>query len=85
MKKSDAILMIAECLIEPHHEDVMLEAEYILNKMLRAGMLPPNQFPHDELKISYDSNGSITTSYFYKGKQVQIVLNKYEWELEDEQ
>lgn len=42
MKKSFAILAIAECLVEPHFpEDPMKEAEYILKKLQRLGMSPP--------------------------------------------
>lgn len=40
MKKSEAVLLIAECLVEPHHDDIMLESEYILNKLLKSGMVP---------------------------------------------
>lgn len=42
MKKSHAVLIIAESLIEPHHpDDPIKEAESILNRLIKAGMLPP--------------------------------------------
>lgn len=42
LKRSEAVLLIAECLIEPHHpDDPEKEAAYILAKMERFGMLPP--------------------------------------------
>lgn len=41
MKRSHMVLKIAECLIEPHFEDPMREASYILARLERAGMLPP--------------------------------------------
>lgn len=43
MKRSEAILKIAECLVEPHYpEDSVKEAEYILRKLEKSGMLPPS-------------------------------------------
>lgn len=45
MKRSDAILHIANCLVEPHHDDVMKEAEYILDKLTRLGLITqPDHF-----------------------------------------
>lgn len=42
MKRSSAVLRIAECLIEPHYpNDAILEASFILKKLERMGMLPP--------------------------------------------
>lgn len=43
MKRSDAELLIAQCLIEPHFpEDPEAEAAYILQRLLKAGMSPPD-------------------------------------------
>lgn len=41
MKRSLMVLKIAECLIEPHHEDILKEASDILKRLENAGMLPP--------------------------------------------
>lgn len=45
MKRSEAILAIAECLIEPHNEDVEKEASYILNKLEKFGLSPRTYIP----------------------------------------
>jgi len=42
MKRTDVVIKIAECLIEPHFpDDVMAEASYILERLESVGMLPP--------------------------------------------
>ena len=42
MKRSDALLAIEQCLVEPHFpEEPSKEAEYILNKLEKMGMKPP--------------------------------------------
>lgn len=41
MKRSEIQLIIAECLIEPHFEDPLKEASFILKRLEKAGMLPP--------------------------------------------
>ncbi len=42
MKRIEVILLIAECLIDPHFpDDSMKEADYILNRLEKEGMLPP--------------------------------------------
>ena len=40
MKRSDMVLVIAECLMEPHF-DILKEASYILKRLEKNGMLPP--------------------------------------------
>ena len=43
MKRSHAVLVIAECLIEPHYpEDPEQEADYILRRLEQQGMKPPD-------------------------------------------
>jgi hypothetical protein len=41
MTREEMVLKIAECLIEPHHDDPIKEASYILKRIEKAGMLPP--------------------------------------------
>jgi len=41
MKRSEMVLRIAECLVEPHSDDPMIEASHILKRLEKAGMLPP--------------------------------------------
>lgn len=63
MKRSNMILNIAECLIEPHFpDDVLKEANYILTKLEKLGMLPPKMIvvynnstvtPTDHLDYDY--------------------------------
>ena len=44
VKRSDAVLIIEQCLIEPHFpEDSSKQAEVILKKLEKLGMLPPNE------------------------------------------
>lgn len=43
MKKSEIIVTIAEYLVEPHFDDPYKEAEYILDKLIKIGMLPPSR------------------------------------------
>jgi len=71
MKKSYAILAIAECLIEPHYpDDPMKESEYILKKLLRFGMSP----------------GLIKNPNFQGGHNIDIEpVYIHEWEDEDEE
>lgn len=69
MEKSKAILIIAESLVEPRYDDVEKEAEHILNRLVRAGMLPPSL----ESGIKYDVVNQAFIPWF-----------KNEWELEDE-
>ncbi len=39
MKRSEIVLMIAECLVEPHYPDHVLdESDYILERLEKAGM-----------------------------------------------
>jgi hypothetical protein len=45
MKRSDAVLAIAECLVEPHSDEASIEAEYILNKLYKLGMISPPLLP----------------------------------------
>lgn len=44
MKRSEMVNIIAECLIEPHYEDPTQEADYILRKIERRGMIPPESY-----------------------------------------
>lgn len=46
MKRSEAVLIIAESLIEPRHDDAMKEASYILKRLEVRGMNPPT-LKHD--------------------------------------
>lgn len=41
MKREQAVLAIAECLVEPHFDDPEKEADCILKRLERLGMLPP--------------------------------------------
>lgn len=41
MKREQAVLIIAESLVEPRHDDVMKEASHILKRLEKAGMMPP--------------------------------------------
>lgn len=56
MKKSQAELLIAECLIEPHHEDVMKEAAYILAKLEKFGLTPPSSMTNINGETTYYLN-----------------------------
>lgn len=72
MKRSEAVLAIMECLVEPHSEDVEKEADYILKKLEKFGMLPP------EIEGVYSNIPTVTPTghldYSYKRG----------WEPEDE-
>jgi hypothetical protein len=41
MKRSDVVLIIEECLVEPHFDDITKEASHILKRLEDLGMLPP--------------------------------------------
>lgn len=47
MKREEMILLIAECLVEPHFDDAINEANYILTKIEKAGMVPPPRIEKD--------------------------------------
>ena len=40
MKKSSVVDMVAECLVEPHTEDVVEIAEYIVYRLEKLGIMP---------------------------------------------
>ena len=46
MTKEEAMLIIAQCLVEPMHDDIMEECEWILNKLIKAGMRPKARLKH---------------------------------------
>lgn len=56
MKRSDMELLIAECLIEPHSDDPLKEASYILKRLQDHGMMPP--FNYDKFYKSWRIGGN---------------------------
>lgn len=59
LKKSDVILTIAECLVEPHSDNVTREAEYILKRLENMGLIPsPYMKPVTEKAL--EGPGSLT-------------------------
>lgn len=79
MKRSEMVLKIAECLIEPHHDDVMEEASYILKKLERFGMIPPMSII--ELKGGYGINDC--THVIKKDNEYIGACAQYKWEPEE--
>ena len=68
MKRSEMVMAIAECLVQPHFpDDALLEATVILKKLEIYGMLPPSV-----MKSPNYSNARIPAFY------------RNEWEAEDE-
>lgn len=67
MKRSEMVVLIAEHLIEPKSEDLMVVASQILKRIEDRGMLPPTNtcklvpdtnrggFKHSETKREWDS------------------------------
>lgn len=74
MKRSEAVLFIAESLIEPHSDDPIIEAGIILKKLEKYGMKPPRYTGLIANGKKYDRNTD-------SGRDVQ---DFYDWEPEDE-
>lgn len=45
MKRDKIVLLISEMLVEPRYEDVTDQADFILRKLEKMGMLPPLSTP----------------------------------------
>jgi hypothetical protein len=53
MKRNEAVLIIAECLIEPHFpDDALKESHYILKRLEKIGMIPPIRERTEEEKTN---------------------------------
>ena len=52
MKRSEMLLIIAEQLVDRRYKDPKKEADFLLKRLEKAGMLPPPK-PDKELEGSY--------------------------------
>ncbi len=50
MKREQMVLIIAECLVEPHSDSAETEADYILKRLEKLGMGPPC-LDHDKCQV----------------------------------
>lgn len=80
MKRSDMVNLIHDYYWDNYPD---FEASDLLTIIEKAGMLPPNQCPWDNVEVIYSEDGStMTHKATYKGNPVKLSNPIHEWEEE---